>query len=85
MRKKASYPIRRFLGADRAAESKTMHTGIIPLWTISDVAAYMQVTPGVVRGFIYRRVIPHFKCGRLIRFRQMDIEKWYGEHQRGGQ
>ena len=56
-------------------------TGGDRLWEIADVALYL----GVPRSAVYkmtapssRNPIPHFKLGRLLRFRKVDIDAWLG-------
>jgi len=39
-----------------------------PLWTIADVATYLQVTESSVRNWIYERRVRFLKIGSLIRF-----------------
>lgn len=74
MKKKIMQPVRQIVNADRP--------GIAPLWTLQDVCTYLKMTPGTIRSFVFRRVIPHVKLGRHVRFRKSDIERWYEEHQR---
>lgn len=38
------------------------------LWTISDVAQYLNVKESTVRQWIYERRVRYFKVGRLVRF-----------------
>lgn len=46
--------------------------------SINSLAAYLNIKPKT----IYARVkeIPHYKVGRLIRFKQADIDAWMEKH-----
>jgi len=46
------------------------------LWTIEDVAEFLQVKPSVVKYWIYSRDIPYIKIGKFYRFEKNDIEAW---------
>ena len=47
------------------------------LWTIKDVAEYLQCAEQTVYDKVYRGVIPHIKIpSGGIRFRKEDIDKW---------
>lgn len=45
-------------------------------WTVQDVARELQCSPNHVRNLVNRGLLKHFKVGRLLRFRQQDIEEW---------
>ena len=47
-----------------------------PLWTIDEVASYLQLTPETVRTMARQQEIPAFKIRRRWRFRKEDIELW---------
>jgi excisionase family DNA binding protein len=54
------------------------------LWTVTDLAAHLQVSPKTVYDWVHHRVIPFTKIrGRLLRFRPSEIERWLS--QEGGQ
>jgi excisionase family DNA binding protein len=46
--------------------------------SVNNVAMYLQIKPKT----LYARVkeIPHYKVGRLIRFKQADIDAWMEKH-----
>jgi excisionase family DNA binding protein len=46
--------------------------------TIDDLSAYLGIKPKT----IYARVkeIPHYKVGRLIRFKREDVDAWMEKH-----
>ncbi len=49
-----------------------------PLWTVSDVARYLQLEPETVRVMARNQEIPAFKLKRSNRwrFRKVDVQKW---------
>jgi len=47
-----------------------------PLWTIDEVANFLQLTPETVRAMARQQEIPAFKIRRRWRFRKEDIELW---------
>ena len=44
--------------------------------TVQEVAQYLRVKPLAVYRKVKRREIPFLRAGRLIRFRQEEIEQW---------
>ncbi|MEK6706544.1 MAG: helix-turn-helix domain-containing protein [Bdellovibrionota bacterium] len=47
------------------------------LWTVTDVADYLQVSEKTVYDWVHRRVIPFIKVNnRLLRFESVEIKKW---------
>lgn len=78
MRKKATHPIRRLLGL----EAEPRRSQIKALWKLDQAAEYLDVTVPALRGLIHRRRIPHVKVGRVVRFRQLDLERWVEENTR---
>jgi excisionase family DNA binding protein len=47
-----------------------------PLWTIDEVASYLQLTPETVRAMARQQEIPAFKIHRRWRFRGEDVREW---------
>lgn len=47
------------------------------IWTVTDVAAFFQVSKAYIYELVKRRQIPHGKIGRLVRFEQAEILKWW--------
>lgn len=43
---------------------------------VTDAAEYLGTTERHVRELIYRRDIPYYKVGRLVRFRPTDLDNW---------
>lgn len=52
------------------------------LWTLEDVAQFLQVKPSVVRYWARNREIPYVRLGRCIRFKQADIVNWVNGKER---
>lgn len=49
------------------------------LWTVENLAEYLQVKPSVIKYWLYNTDIPYIKLGRIIRFERKDIEEWIDE------
>lgn len=49
------------------------------LWTVRDVAGFLNIKEATVRDWVYRRTIPFLKVGRILRFVPIEIEKWATE------
>ena len=47
-----------------------------PLWSIDEVARYLQLTPETVRAMARQQEIPAFKIRRRWRFRGEDVQEW---------
>ena len=45
-----------------------------PLWTVKDVAQYLQLKPETVRVMARKGKLPAFKVGRVWRFRQSSVK-----------
>ncbi len=50
---------------------------------VGEVAAYLRCSPSTVHRFVRRGQIPHYRFGRLVRFRQSEIEHWLSLHHEG--
>ncbi len=50
------------------------------LWTIDDVADYLQVKPSVVKYWAKNDTIPYIRIGRFVRFNQSDVVAWVKEN-----
>ena len=46
------------------------------LWTLDDVAEYLQVKVSVVRYWTQTEGLPHIRIGRLLRFDPEDVREW---------
>jgi excisionase family DNA binding protein len=47
-----------------------------PLLTVEEVARYLRLQPGTVRGMARRGELPVVKVGRRWRFKRSQIESW---------
>ena len=48
-----------------------------------EVAAYLRCSPSTVRRMVRRGQIPHYRFGKLVRFRLSEIERWLTLHHEG--
>ncbi|MGD0231933.1 MAG: helix-turn-helix domain-containing protein [Syntrophorhabdales bacterium] len=46
------------------------------LWDIRRVSQYLGIKRSTLYAMIERKEIPHYRIGRLARFRQAEIEEW---------
>jgi len=53
------------------------------LLTIRDVAEYLQCSVSTVRRLVVGDKIPHFRVGKLVRFRRADIDGWLALYRAG--
>ncbi len=53
------------------------------LMTAGEVAEYLCCSVSTVRRFAARGAIPHYRLGKLVRFRRSDVEGWLTRHQFG--
>lgn len=53
------------------------------LLTIRDVAQYLQCSVSTVRRLVMGDKIPHYRLGKLVRFRRTDIDGWLTLHRAG--
>jgi excisionase family DNA binding protein len=54
------------------------------LWTVSDVAHFLNVTPKTVYRLVQNGEIPSFKMGWVWRFREQEVRQWL-EQQRAAE
>ena len=54
------------------------------LWTVEDVATYLQVKAETVRELSRQGIIPGFRVGRLWRYTPERIRQWIEELQQSG-
>jgi excisionase family DNA binding protein len=50
-----------------------------PLWTVGEVAGYLQLQPETVRGMARRGELPGIKIGKVWRFRKSAVKKIFQE------
>ena len=53
------------------------------LLTIRDVAEFLQCSVSTVRRLVLGDKIPHFRLGKLVRFRRTDIDGWLALYRAG--
>ena len=46
------------------------------IFGVKDLAVYLGVKDSWVRGKVDDLEIPHFRCGKYIKFKKKDIDKW---------
>lgn len=46
------------------------------LWTVTETAGHLKVSPKTIYDWVHKRQIPFVKVNRLVRFRLSEIEKW---------
>ena len=46
------------------------------MMTLGEVAAYLRCSISTVRRYASRGEIPHYRLGKLVRFRRSEIESW---------
>jgi len=51
--------------------------------TVNDVAEFLQVKRATVYGWVFRRVLPHFKIGKFVRISSEDFTEFLRLHRRG--
>jgi excisionase family DNA binding protein len=49
---------------------------------IHEVSQYLGIKPGTLYAMAESRAIPHYKIGRLVRFRKSEIDEWMRENKR---
>jgi excisionase family DNA binding protein len=52
----------------------TQHRSV--LLSITDAAVRLGVTERYVRRLVYERRVPFYKVGRLVRFRETELDQW---------
>lgn len=50
-----------------------------PLWTVNDVAFYLNINPETVRVMVRKGALPARKIGRQIRFQMEDVKDWVND------
>ena len=53
------------------------------LMIVTEVAQYLNCSISTVRRLVMNSGIPHFRLGKLIRFRRRDIDAWLSHHREG--
>lgn len=53
------------------------------MMTAAEVAAYLRCSISTVRRFASRGQMPHYRLGKLVRFRRGEIDNWLALHHEG--
>lgn len=61
-------------------ESKNQNHADAGLMTIGQISEYLKVKIKTVYAWAESGELPHYKIGRLIRFKKADIDVWIEEH-----
>lgn len=51
-----------------------------PFLTLEGLAEMLRVKRSTIYAWVYLRKIPHYKVGRLLRFKTEEINQWLEEH-----
>jgi excisionase family DNA binding protein len=54
-----------------------------PLMTTQEVANYLHCSVSTVRRSLMSGQIPHYRLGKIVRFRRSDIDHWLAMHRAG--
>jgi excisionase family DNA binding protein len=46
------------------------------MMTVKELAEYINVKEKTIYNFVEKRLIPHYRLNRIIRFRKKEIDKW---------
>jgi len=46
--------------------------------TIDEISHYLKLKPSTIYTMVAEKRIPHFRVGRLVRFRKSEIDLWMG-------
>jgi len=50
--------------------------------TVQEVSEYLHIKPATLYSKVESGIIPHYKIGRLVRFKRADIDRWMENHRR---
>jgi len=53
------------------------------LMTMGEVAEYLQCSVSTVRRWVARGRVPHYRMGRMIRFRRGEVDAWLAAFREG--
>jgi len=53
-------------------------------WDINDLSEFLGVKKSTLYGMVESGGVPHYKIGRLIRFKRDEMTMWMEGHRRGG-
>ena len=53
------------------------------LMTVQELAAYLRCSVTTVRRIVSRGEIPHYRLGKMVRFRRREIDSWLVAYHQG--
>lgn len=53
------------------------------LMTMQEVAEYLQCSVSTVRRWVGRGKVPHYRMGKMIRFRRAELDRWLDAYREG--
>lgn len=53
-------------------------------WTVNEVAFYLCVKPSTIYSWVKAEEIPHYRIGKMVRFKKKDVDLWMETHRREG-
>lgn len=53
------------------------------LMTAQEVATYLRCSVSTVRRFVMRGEIPHYRLGKMVRFRRREVDSWLALYREG--
>ena len=65
-----------------ALEFARQRTGMSPVWTVEQVAAFLKVDATTVSALVEKKAIPFFDLGGEVRFHRPDLQAWVAEQSR---
>lgn len=73
-----------FTQLNNALRDKTMGDLYGEVLEVNEAARYLKVTPKYLQVLRNSRSIPFSQCGKLIRYKKIDLDRWLDEHRVGG-
>ena len=55
---------------------KEQETKTSGFWSIQDLSSYLAIKTGKLYAMVGERKTPHYKVGRLVRFKKSEIDRW---------
>ena len=53
------------------------------LLTVQELAAYLRCSVTTVRRIVSRGEIPHYRLGKMVRFRRREVDAWLAAYHEG--
>jgi excisionase family DNA binding protein len=50
--------------------------------TIKELSEYTNLRPSTLYTLVETRKVPHYRFGRLIRFKKLDVDRWIENHRK---